>query len=84
MIGIAPTGMGKSCAFLTPLINFLTTLPPIKYNIDDGPYSIILVPTRELAIQLEKEFIKLSKNTSLTSACVIGGRSALEQSNKIT
>jgi len=44
-MGIAPTGMGKSCAFLIPLIEFLTQLPPIKLNVDDGPYSLILAPT---------------------------------------
>jgi len=42
---IAPTGMGKSCAFLTPLIQFLLQLPPLKLNIDDGPYALVLAPT---------------------------------------
>lgn len=50
MIGLAPTGSGKSAAFLIPLINFLLRLPPIKDElISDGPYSIIMAPTRELA-----------------------------------
>lgn len=30
MIGLAPTGSGKSAAFLIPLINFLMKMPPIK------------------------------------------------------
>jgi ATP-dependent RNA helicase DDX23/PRP28 len=51
MIGLAPTGSGKSVAFLIPLINFLLKLPPIKDElVSDGPYSIIMAPTRELAI----------------------------------
>ena len=51
MIGLAPTGSGKSAAFLIPLINFLMKMPPIKDElIQDGPYSIIMAPTRELAI----------------------------------
>jgi len=47
---IAPTGLGKTCAYLTPLISFVNALPPLKMNIDDGPYALILAPTRELAI----------------------------------
>lgn len=57
---IAPTGLGKTCAYLTPLISFVDALPPLKMNIDDGPYALILAPTRELAIQIEQEFKKLT------------------------
>ena len=51
MIGLAPTGSGKSAAFLIPMINFLLKMPPIKDElIQDGPYGIIMAPARELAI----------------------------------
>lgn len=51
MIGLAPTGSGKSAAFLIPLISFLSKMPPIQGElIQDGPYSLIMAPTRELAI----------------------------------
>lgn len=50
MIGIAPTGSGKSAAYLIPLIIYLKTLKPINYDTaKDGPYSLILLPSRELA-----------------------------------
>lgn len=50
MIGIAPTGSGKSLAYLIPLISYLKTLPPIDYDsASEGPYAIILLPARELA-----------------------------------
>jgi ATP-dependent RNA helicase DDX23/PRP28 len=50
MIALAPTGSGKSAAFLIPLILFLMKLPPIKGQlIEDGPYGLIMAPTRELA-----------------------------------
>jgi ATP-dependent RNA helicase DDX23/PRP28 len=50
LIGLAPTGSGKSAAFLIPLINFLSKMPPIVGDlVADGPYSLIMAPTRELA-----------------------------------
>lgn len=77
MIGLAPTGSGKSAAFLIPLIAFLYKMPPIQGElIEDGPYALIMAPTRELAIQIEAEFVKLAKNTHLRSVVVVGGKSA--------
>lgn len=50
MIGIAPTGSGKSAAYLIPLMIYLKTLPPLNYEkFKDGPYALILLPARELA-----------------------------------
>jgi len=84
MIGLAPTGSGKSAAFLLPLINFLVNMPPIKDElIQDGPYSIIMAPTRELAQQIEIEFKKLVKDTHLRSISIVGGKSAEEQGSSI-
>ena len=78
-MGIAPTGSGKSAAFLLPLINFLMKMPPIKDDlIADGPYSIIMAPSRELAIQIEEEFQKLATDTGLRSALVVGGKNSEE------
>jgi len=69
LMGIAPTGMGKSCAFLVPMIEFFMNLPKIDgESIDDGPYGLILAPTRELAIQIESELNRLSKYTHLRTA----------------
>jgi ATP-dependent RNA helicase DDX23/PRP28 len=84
MIGLAPTGSGKSAAFLIPLINFLMKMPPIKDDlISDGSYSIIMAPTRELAIQIDEEFRKLARDTHLRSIVVVGGKSAEEQGSSI-
>ena len=50
MIGLAPTGSGKSAAFLLPLVSFLMKQPPIRGSlIMDGPYALVMAPTRELA-----------------------------------
>lgn len=80
MIGLAPTGSGKSAAFMIPLIMFLNSLPPIdEKTLHDGPYAIVLAPTRELVIQLHKDFEKLAQYTKLRASAVVGGRSAEEQ-----
>ncbi|GMF97480.1 unnamed protein product [[Candida] boidinii] len=55
IIGIAQTGSGKTLAFLIPLLNYIMKLPPLESGYD-GPYCLILVPTRELALQIETEF----------------------------
>ncbi|CDW80241.1 dead-box atp-dependent rna helicase 21-like [Stylonychia lemnae] len=85
MIGLAPTGSGKSAAFLIPLINFMLKLPPIRDElVQDGPYAIIMAPSRELAIQIETEFRKLANETPLRSQIVVGGKSAEEQGSSIS
>jgi len=80
MIGVAPTGSGKSLAFLAPMIAYLQTLPCLDdYTCKDGPLGLIMTPTRELAIQIDKEFQKLSIGTKMRSTIVVGGRKAEEQ-----
>lgn len=79
LIGLAPTGSGKSAAFLIPLIIYLNDLPPVSENRQDGPYSMILAPSRELALQIFEEFKKFAKYTKLKAACVVGGRSQEDQ-----
>jgi ATP-dependent RNA helicase DDX23/PRP28 len=72
MIGLAPTGSGKSAAFLLPLIAKILKMPPLV--VEDGPYAIIMAPSRELAIQIEEEFQKLTHDTGLSSVALVGGR----------
>jgi len=74
LIGLAPTGSGKSAAYLIPLIIYLNSLPPINADTaSNGPYAMILIPSRELAQQIYEEFKKFSKNTNLRSICIVGG-----------
>ncbi|KAG9327982.1 hypothetical protein JZ751_017018 [Albula glossodonta] len=63
IIGVAETGSGKTAAFLIPLLVWITTLPKIDRieDSDQGPYAVILAPTRELAQQIEEETIKFGK-----------------------
>jgi superfamily II DNA/RNA helicase len=71
VIGLAETGTGKTAAFLIPLIE--KTLK--EYN----RQTIILTPTRELAIQIEDELRKLSKGFKLFSTVCVGGTSIRPQ-----
>lgn len=81
IIGVAETGSGKTLAFLIPLLVWITSLPKIERNedIDQGPYAIIMAPTRELAQQIEEETIKFAKTLDIRTVAVIGGLSREEQ-----
>lgn len=66
LLGIAQTGTGKTGAFLIPIIDQLLRSP-------QKPYALIMVPTRELATQVEDEFKSMTKGLGLYSSCHIGG-----------
>jgi len=66
LLGIAQTGTGKTGAFLIPIIEQLI------HN-KKNPYALVVVPTRELATQVEEEFKSMTKGLGLYSACFIGG-----------
>jgi ATP-dependent RNA helicase DDX23/PRP28 len=63
VIGIAETGSGKTAAFIIPMIHYIEKLGPVAMDQCDvdGPLAIIMAPTRELALQIEQEAIKLCK-----------------------
>lgn len=65
--GIAQTGTGKTLAYLLP------TLRQLKYAKDRLPQLLIIVPTRELVVQVVEEVNKLNKYTSLHTVGVYGG-----------
>ena len=85
IIGVAETGSGKTAAFLIPLLNWIIGLPKMvrMEDIDQGPYALILAPTRELAQQIEEEAIKFGKPLGLKTVSVIGGLSREEQGFKL-
>jgi superfamily II DNA/RNA helicase len=79
ILGIAQTGTGKTAAFVLPMIT----------RLEKGrararmPRTLILEPTRELAAQVEENFVKYGKNHRLTVALLIGGVSFDEQEKKL-
>ncbi|CCH46674.1 ATP-dependent RNA helicase [Wickerhamomyces ciferrii] len=76
IIGIAETGSGKTLAYLIPMLSKLLKLPRLnEFSKADGPYGLILVPTRELAQQIEIEFKKFSKFLpSIDIISLVGGK----------
>ena len=71
VIGQAQTGTGKTAAFAIPFLQLIESEPVIQV--------LILTPTRELCIQVEKEIKKLSKYLRLKSVAVYGGQDITRQ-----
>ncbi len=71
--GQAQTGTGKTAAFLVAVLNRLLTRPALVERRTGDPRAVILAPTRELAIQIEKDFRNIGRHTGLTSALIYGG-----------
>lgn len=69
VIASAQTGTGKTAAFLLPLINKIITDP----HEDHTNNALVIVPTRELAIQIAQHMEGLSYFTSVSSIAVYGG-----------
>ncbi|XP_014663956.1 PREDICTED: probable ATP-dependent RNA helicase DDX23 [Priapulus caudatus] len=85
IIGVAETGSGKTAAFLIPLLVWIISLPKIvrMEDADQGPYAVILAPTRELAQQIEEETIKFGSPLGIRTVAVIGGLSREDQGFKL-
>jgi ATP-dependent RNA helicase DeaD len=67
IIGQAHTGTGKTAAFSLPMLKKVKPMGPIQ--------SLILVPTRELAVQVTKEINRFSRYTGIRTASIYGGQS---------
>merc|ERR1712142_100281 len=85
IIGVAETGSGKTAAFLIPLLVWIQSLPKQTRveEADQGPYAIIMAPTRELAQQIEEETNKFGEPLGIRTVAVIGGLSREEQGFKL-
>lgn len=75
VIGVANTGTGKTAAFLIPLID--------KVFKNRNERVLIVIPTRELATQIEEELRKLARGMQIYSALVIGGASMKMQKDQL-
>ncbi len=75
VLGAAQTGTGKTAGFTLPLLDILTGARARARM----PRSLILEPTRELALQVAENFVMYGKYLKLTHALIIGGESMSDQ-----
>ncbi|KAL6453010.1 LOW QUALITY PROTEIN: PRP5 Pre-mRNA-processing ATP-dependent RNA helicase PRP5 [Candida maltosa Xu316] len=81
VIGIAKTGSGKTLSYVLPMIRHIQDQRSLKEN--EGPIGLILSPTRELALQIQKEILNFTKNTNLRVCCCYGGSSIKTQISEL-
>ncbi len=79
VLGLAQTGSGKTAAFALPMLTMLEKGRARARM----PRSLVLEPTRELAVQVHEAFERLGRDHKLTIALLIGGVSFGEQNAKI-
>jgi ATP-dependent RNA helicase DeaD len=78
VLGQARTGTGKTAAFVIPI---LERVQPSKRG--QGPQALVLVPTRELAVQVREEVVKLAHGRKIHSVAVYGGKPIRGQIEKL-
>ncbi|KAF2277027.1 P-loop containing nucleoside triphosphate hydrolase protein [Westerdykella ornata] len=82
LLTVAPTGSGKTIAFLIPIINGLLSEAKNTTSPNPGPRAIVLAPTRELASQIVNEARKLAKGTGIKSALMKKGMEVVQRSDE--
>jgi len=78
LMGQARTGTGKTAAFCIPILEQLQARKP-----GDGPQALILVPTRELAVQVRDECVKLAAGREIHVIGVYGGKPIRQQVERL-
>lgn len=71
VLAIAQTGTGKTAAFVIPVVNILHEKKVNKRA--DGIKCLVMVPTRELALQINEVFVQICKHTYVSTFCLTGG-----------
>ncbi|GAA5857333.1 hypothetical protein JCM8547_002225 [Rhodosporidiobolus lusitaniae] len=72
LIAISETGSGKTLAYALPALRHI--MAQTETTPEDGPIALVLTPTRELAIQIQKVFKELGEESSIKSVAVYGGQ----------
>lgn len=72
LLAIAQTGTGKTAAFAIPVLSILHDRKQGRRR-RDGIKCLVMVPTRELAIQINDVFVELGRHTKVNSYAIFGG-----------
>ncbi|NEM97038.1 DEAD/DEAH box helicase [Pontibacter burrus] len=81
LLGCAQTGTGKTAAFAIPILQLLSALPQDRNK--RTIKSLILTPTRELALQISESFGAYGRNTGLKHTVIFGGVSQHPQTEAL-
>lgn len=76
IVAIAKTGSGKTLGYLLPAF---VHLKHCRKNSQRGPTVLVLVPTRELATQIQDEAVKFGRSSRITSTSIYGGAPKVHQ-----
>jgi ATP-dependent RNA helicase RhlE len=78
VLAIAQTGTGKTAAFVIPILNKIHSEKTSRRS--EGIKCLVMVPTRELALQITEVFLKLGEKLLVKTSCIYGG---VEQDDQI-
>ncbi|KAI4923680.1 uncharacterized protein J4E92_007654 [Alternaria infectoria] len=83
LLTVAPTGSGKTIAFLIPIIDSLLAEGKTA-DTKEGPRAVVLAPTRELAAQIVNEARKLAKGTAVKATLMRKGMRVVDEPEEET
>ncbi|MDO0945058.1 DEAD/DEAH box helicase [Chromohalobacter israelensis] len=83
VVGKAQTGTGKTAAFLISILAYFLEEKAPDGQKPGAPRALIVAPTRELALQIEKDAKALARFTSLNVASVVGGMDYQKQRDQL-
>ena len=84
IVGKAQTGTGKTAAFLISVLAYFLEEPTPEGQKPGAPRALIIAPTRELALQIEKDAKALARFTQLNVASVVGGMDYQKQRDSLS
>jgi ATP-dependent RNA helicase RhlB len=82
--GRAQTGTGKTAAFVLAILNRFANDPPAPDRPPGTPRALVLAPTRELCVQIDKDAAALSKYSPVNTLAVYGGMEFKDQRRRLS
>lgn len=80
VVGVAETGSGKTAAFVVPMLAYIACMPVLDERTQlNGPYALVMAPSRELILQIRDEIVRLARYTRVRVVSLIGGERIEDQ-----